>query len=90
MTSVTLLSRGTADEGRMRHLPHSSSGSDLEEEKRGEKMYKVVTKEDTIRIPAEYIRKDKSLNEHIDRLAASAFEGRFDDQNRFVLVTSNH
>ena len=50
-------------------------------------MYKVVTKEDTIRIPAEYIRKDKSLNEHIDRLAASAFEGRFDDQNRFVLVT---
>ena len=53
-------------------------------------MYKVVTKEDTIRIPAEYIRKDKSLNEHIDRLAASAFEGRFDDDNRFVLVTSNH
>ena len=53
-------------------------------------MYKVVTKEDTIRIPAEYIRKDKSLNEHIDRLAASAFEGRFDDNNRFVLVTSNH
>ena len=40
-------------------------------------MYKVVTKEDTIRIPAEYIRKEKSLNEHIDRLAASAFEGRF-------------
>ena len=53
-------------------------------------MYKVVTKEDTIRIPAEYIRKDKSLHEHIDRLAASAFEGRFDDNNRFVLVTSNH
>ena len=53
-------------------------------------MYKVVKKEDTIRIPAEYIRKDKSLNEHIDRLAASAFEGRFDEDNRFVLVTSNH
>ena len=34
MTSVTLLSRGTADEGRMRHLPHSSSGSELEEEKK--------------------------------------------------------
>ena len=48
-------------------------------------MYKVVTKEDTIRIPAEYIRKEKSLNEHIDRLAASAFEGRFDDNNRFWL-----
>jgi DNA-directed RNA polymerase subunit E' len=53
-------------------------------------MYKIVTKEDTIRIPAEYIRKDQSLDQHIDRLAASAFEGRFDDQNRFVLVTSNH
>ncbi len=60
------------------------------EDKKGEKMYKVVTKEDTIRIPAEYIRKEKSLNEHIDRLAASAFEGRFDDNNNFVLVTSNH
>ena len=60
------------------------------DDKKGEKMYKVVTKEDTIRIPAEYIRKEKSLNEHIDRLAASAFEGRFDDNNNFVLVTSNH
>jgi len=90
MTSVTLLSRGIADEGRMRNPPHSSSGNKSEEKNRGEKMYKVVTKEDTIRIPAEYIRKDKSLNEHIDRLAASAFEGRFDENNRFVLVTSNH
>jgi DNA-directed RNA polymerase subunit E' len=53
-------------------------------------MYKIVTKEDTIRIPAEYIRKDKSLDQHIDRLAATAFEGRFDDDNRFILVTSNH
>ena len=53
-------------------------------------MYKVVRKRDTIRIPAEYIRKGKSLNEHIDRLAATAFEGRFDDQNRFVLVTTDH
>jgi len=60
------------------------------DDKKGEKMYKVVTKEDTIRIPAEYIRKEKSLNEHIDRLAASAFEGRFDENNNFVLVTSNH
>ena len=47
-------------------------------------MYKVVTKEDTIRIPAEYVRKEQSLDQHIDRLAASAFEGRFDDQNRFI------
>ena len=53
-------------------------------------MYKVVRKRDTIRIPAEYIRKGKSLNEHIDRLAATAFEGRFDDLNRFVLVTTDH
>ena len=53
-------------------------------------MYKIVSKEDTIRIPAEYIRKDQSLDQHIDRLAASAFEGKFDDQNRFILVTSNH
>ncbi len=53
-------------------------------------MYKMVTKEDTIRIPAEYIRKGQSLNQHIDRLAADAFEGRFDDDNNFVLVTSNH
>ena len=53
-------------------------------------MYKVITKEDTIRIPAEYIRKGRSLDEHIDRLAATAFEGRFDDDNRFILVTSNH
>ena len=49
-----------------------------------------LSKEDTILVPAEYIRKEKSLNEHIDRLAASAFGGRFDDNNRFVLVTSNH
>ena len=53
-------------------------------------MYKVVTKEDTIRIPAEYMRKGQSLDQHIDRLSMSAFEGRFDDQNRFILVTNNH
>ena len=53
-------------------------------------MYKVITKEDTIRIPAEYMRRGHSLNQHIDRLAASAFEGRFDEMNRFILVTANH
>ncbi|MDP6869821.1 MAG: DNA-directed RNA polymerase [Candidatus Poseidoniaceae archaeon] len=53
-------------------------------------MYKIVSKEDTIRIPAEYIRKEQSLDQHIDRLAASAFEGKFDEKNRFILVTSNH
>ena len=53
-----------------------------------EKMYKIVTKEDTIRIPAEYMRKGQSLDQHIDRLSMTAFEGRFDDDNRFVDVTS--
>ena len=53
-------------------------------------MYKLVTKEDVIRIPAEYIRKGQSLHEHIDRLASQAFEGRFDDDNDFVLVTYDH
>ena len=33
-----------------------------------ENMYKIVTKEDTIRIPAEYMRKGQSLDQHIDRL----------------------
>ena len=53
-------------------------------------MYKIVSKEDTIRIPAEYMRRGASLDQHIDRLAMTAFEGRFDEHNRFVLVTSNH
>jgi DNA-directed RNA polymerase subunit E' len=56
----------------------------------GTAMYKIVKKEDTIRIPAEYMRRGASLDQHIDRLAMTAFEGRFDEQNRFVLVTSNH
>ena len=42
-------------------------------------MYSLETIEDTIRIPAEYIEKGKSLSEHVDRLAATAFEGKFDD-----------
>ena len=54
------------------------------------KMYKLVTKEDTIRIPAEYMRRGQSLDQYIDRLSMTAFEGRFDDQNRFILVTTNH
>ena len=53
-------------------------------------MYKIISKEDTIRIPAEYMRKGQSLDQHIDRLAASAFEGRFDEDNRFILATTNH
>ena len=69
----------------MLFFPHSS-----ESVKGSEMMYKIVTKEDTIRIPAEYMRKGQSLDQHIDRLSMTAFEGRFDDDNRFVLVTSNH
>ncbi len=53
-------------------------------------MYKVVAKEDTIRIPAEYMRKGQSRDPPIDRLAMTAFEGRFDEENRFILVTNNH
>ena len=54
------------------------------------KMYKIVSREDTIRIPAEYMRKGASLNDHIDRLSMTAFEGRFDEDNRFILLTTNH
>ena len=39
-----------------------------------EKMYKIVTKEDTIRIPAEYMRKGQSLDQHIDRLSMTALK----------------
>ena len=53
-------------------------------------MYKIVSREDTIRIPAEYMRKGASLNDHIDRLSMTAFEGRFDEENRFILLTTNH
>ena len=85
MASVTSLLR-IAGEGRMDYhlfsLPLGTRG--------GNTMYKVITKEDTIRIPAEYMRRGHSLNQHIDRLAASAFEGRFDEMNRFILVTANH
>ena len=35
-------------------------------------MYSLVTMEDTIRIPAEYIRKDRKLEDHIDELAHAA------------------
>ena len=53
-------------------------------------MYRLVTREDTIRIPAEYIRRGRKLEEHIDELAHEAFEGRFDENERYTLVTFNH
>ena len=37
-------------------------------------MYKIVSKEDTIRIPAEYMRKGQSLDQHIDRLSMTALK----------------
>ena len=37
-------------------------------------MYSIVTREDTIRIPAEYIRAGRNLVDHIDELANDAFE----------------
>ena len=42
-------------------------------------MYSLIIREDTIRIPAEYIRAGRKLEEHIDELAHDAFECRFDE-----------
>ncbi len=53
-------------------------------------MYTLEVREDTIRIPAEYIREGQSLSQHVDRLAHQAFEGKFDDDDNFVLVTYDH
>ena len=53
-------------------------------------MYSLVTREDTIRIPAEYIRAGRKLEEHIDELAHDAFECRFDENENFTLLTFDH
>ena len=53
-------------------------------------MYTLITKEDTIRIPAEYIRRGRKLEEHIDELAHQAFEGRFDEDENYILLTFYH
>ena len=53
-------------------------------------MYTLEVREDTIRIPAEYIREGQSLSQHVDRLAHQAFEGKFDDDDNFVVVTYDH
>ena len=53
-------------------------------------MYSLVTREDTIRIPAEYIRAGRKLEEHIDELAHDAFEGRFDENEDYTLLTFDH
>ena len=56
----------------------------------GRKMYSLEIVDDTIRIPAEYIEKGKSLSEHVDRLAHAAFEGKFDDDGNYILLTFDH
>ena len=53
-------------------------------------MYTLETREDTIRIPAEYIRRGRRLEDHIDELAHDAFECRFDENQNFTLLTFNH
>ena len=53
-------------------------------------MYSLITREDTIRIPAEYIRAGRKLEEHIDELAHDAFEGRFDENEDYTLLTFDH
>ena len=50
-------------------------------------MYSLIIREDTIRIPAEYIRAGRKLEEHIDELANDAFECRFDENEDFTLLT---
>ena len=86
-----LSSGGAADEGREGQWPfrprmHPRRG----DSEGGEEVYRLETREDTIRIPAEYIRQGQSLSEHVDRLAHNAFEGRFDDDGNYILLTFDH
>ena len=53
-------------------------------------MYTLETRESTIRIPAEYIRRGRRLEDHIDELAHDAFECRFDEDENFTLLTFDH
>ena len=48
-------------------------------------MYSIITREETIRIPAEYIRAGRNLAEHIDELANDAFEGRIDFNGNYTV-----
>ena len=56
----------------------------------GKEMYTLETRESTIRIPAEYIRRGRRLEDHIDELAHDAFECRFDEDENFTLLTFDH
>ncbi|HIG33267.1 MAG TPA: DNA-directed RNA polymerase [Candidatus Poseidoniales archaeon] len=56
----------------------------------GRRMYTLETRESTIRIPAEYIRRGRRLEDHIDELAHDAFECRFDEDEDFTVLTFDH
>ena len=84
-----LSSRGIADEGREKISP-SSDKLRSESRQRKKSMYSLITRDDTIRIPAEYIRAGRKLEEHIDELAHDAFEGRFDENEDYTLLTFDH
>ena len=54
-------------------------------------MYYIIEKEDTIRIPPEYMHLTDSLEQTINILALNAFEGRYDpDSEDFILLTFDH
>ena len=76
-----LSSRGMADEGREATPPPSGFGK---VRVGGKEMYTLETRESTIRIPAEYIRRGRRLEDHIDELAHDAFECRFDEDENFT------
>tara|TARA_B100000073_G_scaffold96089_1_gene76338 strand:+ start:632 stop:1321 length:690 start_codon:yes stop_codon:yes gene_type:complete len=81
-------SRGSADEGREGNPP--SRRTSERSVNGGKNMYSIVEREDTIRIPAEYIREGQSLVDHIDSLANDAFEGRFDADENYTVLTFDH
>ena len=77
-------------DGRLTGLPSLATSFAEGKSEGGKKMYSLEIVEDTIRIPAEYIEKGKSLSEHVDRLAHDAFEGKFDDDGNYILLTFDH
>ena len=84
-----LSSRGMTDEGREGN-PLPPAGLGAGPLRRKKPMYSLVTREYTIRIPAEYIRAGRKLEDHIDELAYDAFEGRFDENEDYTLLTFDH
>ncbi len=53
-------------------------------------MYYLETRENTIRIPAEYIKRGRSLADNVDMLARNAFEAKYDEDENFILLTFDH